>query len=99
MNIMDAIQNNPNVILQISGTDLLEFAKELANDVREQAIKDTRNFMAERLLSGKEAAKLCGVQYTTFWRWVKSGKIPQMKGAGNPRYRLSDIQKAMANKK
>ena len=99
MNIMDAIQNNPNVILQISGTDLLEFAKELANDVREQAIKDTHNFMAERLLSGKEAAKLCGVQYTTFWRWVKNGKIPQMKGAGNPRYRLSDIQKMMTDKK
>ena len=99
MSIKETIQSNPNVILQISGTDLLEFAKELANDVREQAIKDTRNFTAERLLSGTEAAKLCGVQYTTFWRWVKNGKIPQMKGAGNPRYRLSDIQKMMTDKK
>ena len=99
MSIKETIQSNPGVILQVSGADLLQFAKEIADEVREQAIKDTHNFMAERLLSGKEAAKLCGVQYTTFWRWVKNGKIPQMKGAGNPRYRLSDIQKMMTDKK
>lgn len=98
MSIKDTIQSNPNVILQISGSDLLRFAKELATEVREQAIKDTQNFMAEKLLSGKEAAQLCGVQFSTFWRWVKQGKVPQMKGAGKPRYRLSDIQKFMTEK-
>lgn len=98
MSIKETIQSNPNVILQISGSDLLRFAKELAAEVREQAIKDTQNFMAEKLLSGKEAAELCGVQFSTFWRWVKQGKVPQMKGTGNPRYRLSDIQKFMTEK-
>lgn len=98
MSIKETIQSNPNVILQISGSDLLRFAKELATEVREQAIKDTQNFMAEKLLSGKEAAELCGVQFSTFWRWVKQGKVPQMKGAGKPRYRLSDIQKFMTEK-
>lgn len=99
MNIKNVINENPNVILQISGADLLQFAKELATDIREQAIKDTQNFMAEKLLSGKEAADMCGVKFSTFWRWVKQGKVPQIHGAGKPRYRLSDIQKLMTESK
>ncbi len=82
---------NPNMIIQLTAADLRQFAHDVAIEVREQAIKDTQNFMAEKLLSGKEAAEVCHVQFSTFWRWVKQGKIPQIKGAGKPRYRLTDI--------
>lgn len=85
-----------NIILQISSNDLLQFAKELAKEIREQAIKDTQDFLCEKLLSGKEAAKMCGVSFSTFWRWTQQGKIPKIEGAGKPRYRLSDIQKIMS---
>lgn len=98
MEVKQIIQSNPNVIIQMTAADLKQFALDVAKEAREQAIKDTRNFMAEKLLSGKEAAEMCGVQFSTFWRWVKQGKVPQMKGAGKPRYRLSDVQKMMTNK-
>lgn len=96
MNIKETIQSNTTIILQVSGADLLAFAHELATEVREQAIKDAKNFAADKLLSGKEAAAFCGVQFCTFWRWVKQGRIIPLRGAGNPRYRLSDIQLMMA---
>lgn len=95
MNVKETIESQPNVIIQLTAADLKQYALEVAAEARRLAIKDTQNFMAEKLLSGKEAAEMCGVQFSTFWRWVKQGKIPQMKGAGNPRYRLSDIQKLM----
>lgn len=94
-NLNEIIRDNPNIIIQVTGADLLQFAKNVAKEVRQQAIKDTQDFMSEKLLSGKEAAKLCGVGFTTFWRWVRDGKVTQVKGAGKPRYRLSDIQKLM----
>lgn len=97
MTVKETIEANPNIILQISGSDLLQFAHDIATEVREQAIKDTQNFLCEKLLSGKEAAEMCGVGFSTFWRWVKQGKVPQIKGAGKPRYRLSDIQKLITN--
>lgn len=85
MNVKETIESQPNVIIQLTAADLKQYALDVAREAREQAIKDTQNFMAEKLLSGKEASELCGVQFSTFWRWVKAGKIPQMKGAGKPR--------------
>lgn len=98
MNIKETVDNTPNIIIQMTIADLKQFAHDVATEVREQAIKDTQNFMAEKLLSGKEAAELCGVQFSTFWRWVKQGKITPIRGAGKPRYRLSDIKKIMTEK-
>lgn len=57
--------------------------------------------MKPLLLTGPEAAQLCGVKPRTWWRWTHSGRAPRpIKFAdarpGSVRYRRSELEEWVA---
>lgn len=49
--------------------------------------------MNEEFISGRQAARMIGVHYNTFYHWVEKGKIPFVNTATTKKYRVVDINR------
>lgn len=90
------IQQNPeiagNLTLAIKGTDLLNFAKALANSLK---VEPTPVPPPDELLTTDEAADFIKVSRVTLWTWQKKNILVPLKIGQLTRYRKSDILAAM----
>ena len=99
---LSALQELPaevaqNLKLEVSGTDLLTFAEEVATktakEVRE-AIKEESK--PDELLTRQQVAEMLGVTLTTLFHWNNKGILPTIKIGNKVRYRRSDVEKALS---
>ena len=102
---ISSLQNLPpevasNLKLEVTGTDLLTFAGEVATrtaqEVRE-AIKAENK--PDELLTRQQVADMLGVTLTTLFHWNNKGILPTIKIGNKVRYRMSDIESLLNQKK
>ena len=97
---LEILNQNPelakNITLQMSGTDLVTFANELANQTASQTEKRllALNKEDQLLTRSQVSEKLC-VTLSTLWRWEKQNVLTPIRIGSKVRYRLSDVEKAI----
>ena len=88
----------PNLIIQISLSDLIDFHKEVIEDVRKQLEDDVVLQRTETYLSPKKVSELLEVDLVTLWRWEKKNYLVPIKVGGTSKYKMSDINKILQKK-
>ena len=76
-----------NVIYQVSGADLKEFAELLIANAQNELTQAKE----ETYLSRESVAKMLDVDKSTLWRWAKTGYLVPVTIGAKIRYRRSDI--------
>ena len=93
------IDEHPNVIFQLSGRDLKEFAEEILLGAKSIAMFEAEAAAkADVLITLDEASKLLHVSKMTLYRWDKSGVLKKVEIGGKRRYRKSDIERIVGTR-
>jgi hypothetical protein len=99
MDIYSVLQAGGNIKLEVTGADLLAFAKVLIDKSQEAKALEIQMAPSEdRMLTAKEAAALCHVCITTLWSWDKAGYLVPSKMGKRRYYKESDIKRLMNNR-
>ena len=94
LDIEKLITENPNVIFQVSGENLMAFAEQILLGAKSIAmIEAEAAASADQLLTIGEVAKLLQVSKMTLYRWDQSGVLKKVEIGGKRRYRKSDIDR------
>ena len=96
MNLSELITTGANVTVNVTPTDLKNFAQELANEIiaREKPVP-TKN---EKLLTTEEVCDMLSISRVTAWQWDKKGIIKPVRIGNMKRYRLADIETIIKSK-
>ena len=94
MNIEELIKENPNISITIKGSDLIEFAENIAN----KAVNDALEKREEKLFSREETIKLLNISSSTLWRWQNLEIIKVRKLGQKCYFPQSEIDRIMKNK-
>lgn len=90
----------PNAILQITASDLCEFANQLINSATEVArLQIQKADISKELLTIDEVAAMLKVSKMTLHRWDKNGVLKKIEVGGHRRYRRSDVEAVTLNRK
>lgn len=88
------IQENPNLILQVTAGDLNEFLDDLIMEMRSIALSEAQAIKhGDRLLTIDEAAKALSVSKMTLYRWHQAGILRKVEIGGKRRYRRTDVER------
>ena len=94
LDIEKMITENPNVIFQVSGENLMAFAEQILLGAKSIAMIEAEAAVSsDQLISIDEAARLLSVSKMTLYRWDKSGILKKVEIGGKRRYRKSDIER------
>ena len=97
---MEIAMKMPNAILQITASDLCEFANQLINSATEVArLQIQRADISKELLTIDEVAEMLKVSKMTLHRWDKNGVLKKIEVGGHRRYRRSDVEDVTLNRK
>jgi excisionase family DNA binding protein len=98
--LMEIAMKMPNAILQITASDLCEFANQLINSATEVArLQIQRADISKELLTIDEVAEMLKVSKMTLHRWDKNGVLKKIEVGGHRRYRRSDVEAVTLNRK
>ena len=87
------IKEHPNLIIQMTAGDLMDFAKELLLGEKAIALSMAEELNArDRLITVEEAAKMLHVSKMTLYRWDKVGYLKKVLVGGKRFYRKNDIE-------
>lgn len=93
------ISENPNIILQVTGKDLMDFAETILLHAKSIAMFEAEAAAkADVLMTLDEASKLLHVSKMTLYRWDKSGVLKKVEIGGKRRYRKSDIERIVGTR-
>jgi hypothetical protein len=87
-----------NIKLEISGEDLLAFGKYLQNNASEVP-KEKNLPLREEYLTSKQFIEALQISEVTLWSWDKKGITTPLRVGSQKRYRRSDLEKILINKK
>ena len=94
LDIEKLITENPNVIFQVSGENLMAFAEQILLGAKSIAMMEAEAAAtSDQLLTIGEAAKLLHVSKMTLYRWDQNGILKKVEIGGKRRYRKSDIER------
>ena len=97
---MEIAMKMPNAILQITASDLCEFANQLINSATEVArLQIQKADISKELLTIDEVAEMLKVSKMTLHRWDKNGVLKKIEVGGHRRYRRSDVEAVTLNRK
>ncbi len=94
----EILNDSSSALLIVSAADLKEFAHDLLKSARIEAEQQLKEQQKERYLTGKEAAKMLGVDTSTLWRWGKAGHLHAVDVGGMKKYKLSEINNFVKSK-
>ena len=98
--LMEIAMKMPNAILQITASDLCEFANQLINSATEVArLQIQKADISKELLTIDEVAAMLKVSKMTLHRWDKNGVLKKIEVGGHRRYRRSDVEAVTLNRK
>ena len=100
INILELAAAMPNAILQISAGDLCDFANRLIESATDVArLQIERANLSKELLTIEEVADMLKVSKMTLSRWNLNGTLPKIEIGGKRRYRRSDVEAAIEQRK
>ena len=95
VDIINIIQQAPQINLTVTASDLRDFASELISQTKEQLEQTISDSKAETYLSSEKVLQMMEISKTTLWRWKQRGYLVPVRVGGNERYRMSDIKKIL----
>jgi len=95
MLITDLLLSGTNVTVAAKAEDLLEFAKVLISQTRNEIEAEIIAAKAEELKTRKEACDFLKVDQSSLWRWSKRGYLVPIEVGGRRMYRLSDLKRIL----
>lgn len=91
--ISELLQNAPNIILQVTGQDLMDFAEDIMVNATSIARLELEKAQAqEQLLTIDEVCSMLKVSKMTLYRWAKTGILSKVEIGGKRRYRKCDVE-------
>ncbi len=90
MDIQRIIANDPDALLVINARDLHAFSLGLLAQAKSATMTQHD---VDPLLTSCEVKKLLGISDSTLYRRRQAGILVPVKGFGNNKYRLSDVNK------
>lgn len=97
--IMQLVQIAPGTILQINAGDLSEFAGEIVSGVISALNNANAKKKMAELFTIDEVATILKVSKMTLHRWDKEGILTKIDIGGQRRYRRSDVEALIENRK
>jgi predicted DNA-binding transcriptional regulator AlpA len=96
MNLTELITTGANVTVNVTPTDLRNFAHDLVNEIiaREKPTPQKQ----EKLLTTEEVCEMLSVSRVTAWQWEKKGILKPKRIENVKRYRLADIEAVIQKK-
>ena len=88
--LIEISKKYPSMNITISADELTGFAKFIIEESRKEEEKDRKE---DRLVPRKEAAEKLDVDFSSLWRWAKSGYLLPVHVGGKVMYLESDINK------
>lgn len=99
-NLMELAAQFPNAQLVINIGDLYEFARQLISQATDVAkLQLERADLSKEMLTIDEVVSMLKVSKMTLWRWDKNGLLSKIDMGGVRRYRRSEVEALIANRK
>lgn len=95
MDLINLVNDAPQINLTVTAGDLREFADQLIEETKEQLEQTISNRKDEVYLTSEQTMKKLNVSKTTLWRWKQRNYLCPIRVGGNERYRLSDINEIL----
>ena len=95
--ILSLLENGqPNIVVQVSGRDLLEFTEALVQRACEsrESLREIQE--GEVYLSKKEVKDLLGVCDTTLWHWDRSHYLSPVRVGRKIMYKKADVHRLLS---
>lgn len=97
---MELAAQFPNAQLVINMSDLYEFARQLISQATDVAkLQLERADLSKEMLTIDEVVSMLKVSKMTLWRWDKNGLLTKIDMGGVRRYRRSEVEALIANRK
>ena len=94
--LVDILQASPNLRLEVTAKDLLDFAEEIVK----RAKSETDRFQEEGFYTLGEVMKIYGLKdRSTLYKWDKRGYLPCEKVGSRIRYQKALVHKVLGNPK
>lgn len=96
MNVIEKIfESGSNIQVSVAAKDLREFAQYMINEVS----KNKNSSKEEEYLSSKKVCELIEIDPSTLWHWEKKGYLVPVRVGGLKRYRKSEINTLLDQRK
>lgn len=99
INIIDLVQQCPDVIVSIRLGDLIEANTTLVQETKRELEAVITDQKTETYPSVDKVAEILSVDKTTLWRWNRRGYLTHIEIGGKRRYKMSDIQRILNGSK
>ena len=98
MSIKVILSSDSNLSVTIKSTDLKEFADHIIKQTIKEVLASNMK-SDEEYLTVNETAKMLCVNRSTLWSWNKKGYLCPVEIGGKRRYKISDIDSILKNKR
>lgn len=98
MNIADIINSGANVTLQVTATELGNFAADLVERTRQRLALEIAESRSEVYYTREQTSNLLNVNPSTLWHWDKRDYLKPVRVGGLVRYRKTDIDRILNTK-
>ena len=88
MNLHTLLSEHPQVSITVSGKDLAEFARTVADEAAEAVLQR----QDEKLYTRQEVIELLGVSSATLWRWDRTGILKAKRIGNKVFYTANDLK-------
>lgn len=88
----------PNLVVQVSGKDLMAFAEAVAAKAGEAERKRQQESNENAYMTKNEVKELIGVCDATLWHWQRNAYLSPVKVGRKVFYKKSDVQRILSSK-
>ena len=93
--ILNLLTSNANFNITIQKADLLDFAKFMISETKNELEAEVTAKNSERYVPRLEACDILKIDQATAWRWAKRGYLVPMEVGGKRMYKMSDLQRIL----
>jgi hypothetical protein len=99
MNLLQILKECPDLSLTVKAGDLLEMVEYCIQSTRKALEQQITDANTETYPSPDQVAKILDVSKATLWRWAKQGYLVPISIGGKRRYKMSQIQKLIGDRR
>lgn len=99
MTTIDLLVANPNISITVKASELQNMCTSLIEGAISSYKREVEAQPDDVLYTIKQVCQILSVDKSTLWRWQQSGYLVPSKIGGLPRYRKSQIDELLGNKR
>jgi len=95
MSLQELLNSDSNFNITIQKSDLMDFAKFLVSETKNELEAEVIAAKAETYLSRAETCNMLKVDQSSLWRWAKRGYLMPVEVGGRRMYKMSDLKRVL----